>query len=62
MSIPSALRVFISYARKDGEAFATQLRQRLECEEPEIALWQDREALLSYLSGNKHQWPAYERI
>jgi len=35
-------RVFISYARKDGEEFATQLRKRLETQEPEITLWQDR--------------------
>ncbi|HEY7493681.1 MAG TPA: TIR domain-containing protein [Candidatus Tectomicrobia bacterium] len=35
-------RVFISYARQDGEAFATALRRRLEKEEPEITLWQDR--------------------
>jgi WD40 repeat protein len=34
--------VFISYARKDGEAFATKLRNRLETEHPEITLWQDR--------------------
>jgi hypothetical protein len=34
-------RVFISYSRKDGEAFATDLRQRLEREHPEIPLWQD---------------------
>jgi len=37
-----APRVFLSYARKDGEAFATRLRQRLERDEPEITLWQDR--------------------
>ena len=35
-------RVFISYARQDGEAFATALRRRFEKEEPEITLWQDR--------------------
>ena len=35
-------RVFISYARQDGEAFATALRRRLEKEESEITLWQDR--------------------
>jgi hypothetical protein len=35
-------RVFISYARKDGEEFATNLRTRLQKEEPEITLWQDR--------------------
>jgi hypothetical protein len=33
---------FISYARQDGEEFATTLRQRLEREEHEITLWQDR--------------------
>ena len=35
-------RVFISYARADGEVIARQLRERLEHEEPEITLWQDR--------------------
>ena len=35
-------RVFISYARQDGEQFATVLRDRIEREEPEITLWQDR--------------------
>ncbi len=34
--------LFISYARSDGEQFATTLRQRLERDEPEITLWQDR--------------------
>jgi len=38
----TAPRAFISYARKDGEAFATALRARLESEQPEITLWQDR--------------------
>ena len=33
---------FISYAREDGEAFATNLRERIEKEQPEISLWQDR--------------------
>jgi len=33
-------RVFISYARTDGEKFAAQLRNRLEAEH--IPLWQDR--------------------
>ena len=33
-------RVFISYARSDGEPLATELRQRLEAEH--IPLWQDR--------------------
>jgi len=38
-------RVFISYAREDGEEFATALRQRLNREHPEISLWQDRARL-----------------
>lgn len=33
-------RVFISYARSDGENFATQLRKKLEAKS--IPLWQDR--------------------
>lgn len=35
-------RLFISYARRDGEDFATRLRKRLEAEQPEITIWQDR--------------------
>jgi WD40 repeat protein len=35
-------RVFISYARTDGEYFTSTLRDRLTKEEPEITLWQDR--------------------
>jgi hypothetical protein len=35
-------RVFISYAREDGEAFAANLRKQLESQESEITLWQDR--------------------
>jgi TIR domain len=42
MVLTNPPRVFLSYARRDGEAFATALRQRLEHEQPEIALWQDR--------------------
>jgi hypothetical protein len=43
-------RVFLSYARSDGESFATQLRQRLEAEH--IPLWQDRIGL----EGGKDWW------
>ena len=35
--------VFISYARSDGEPFATALRQRLE--QAGLPLWQDRVAM-----------------
>ena len=38
-------RAFISYTRKDGEAFATALRRRLRAMDPEITLWQDRAEL-----------------
>src|SRR5438876_8792671 len=45
-----APRVFISYARSDGEPFATQLRQRLEAEQ--IPLWQDRVGM----EGGRDWW------
>lgn len=38
-------RVFLSYARDDGEEFALMLRERIEHEQPEITLWQDRTKL-----------------
>jgi hypothetical protein len=43
-------RVFLSYARADGEPFATQLRQRLEAEH--IPLWQDRVSM----EGGRDWW------
>jgi len=49
-------RVFVSYARQDGEAFATALRRRLEKEEPEITLWQDR----AELEGGVGWWKQIE--
>jgi len=42
--------VFISYARSDGEAFATLLRQRLQTEN--IPLWQDRVGM----EGGRDWW------
>jgi hypothetical protein len=36
---------FISYARRDGEVFATALKQRLQEEQPEITLWMDRDEM-----------------
>jgi len=45
-----APRVFLSYARSDGEQFATELRQRLESEH--IPLWQDHIGL----EGGKDWW------
>src|SRR6266700_967369 len=46
----TAPRVFLSYARDDGEPFATELRQRLEAEH--IPLWQDRVGL----EGGRDWW------
>ena len=45
-----APRVFLSYARSDGEQFAADLRHRLEAER--IPLWQDRIGL----EGGKDWW------
>jgi NB-ARC domain/TIR domain/WD domain, G-beta repeat len=45
-----APRVFISYARSDGERFAAQLRKRLEAER--IPLWQDRVGM----EGGRDWW------
>ncbi len=57
MAIPSSRRAaFISYARTDGEAFATSLRERLETEEPEIPLWQDR----AQMEGGVGWWKQIE--
>jgi TIR domain len=36
---------FISYARKDGEAFANALRKRLQSEAPDLRIWQDRRGI-----------------
>jgi WD40 repeat protein len=49
-------RIFLSYARKDGEKLATQLRTRLETEEPEITLWQDR----AQMEGGVGWWKQIE--
>jgi len=49
-NIGVAPRVFLSYARSDGEQFATQLRQRLEAEH--IPLWQDRVGM----EGGRDWW------
>src|SRR5712691_9943919 len=45
-----APRVFISYARSDGEHFAAQLRQRLHAKH--IPLWQDRVGM----EGGRDWW------
>jgi hypothetical protein len=54
--MPSLPRVFLSYARTDGEAFATAPRHRLKQAEPEITLWQDR----AELEGGRGWWTQIE--
>ena len=46
----SAPRVFVSYARSDGEVLARRLRQRLEA--AQVPLWQDHESL----EGGRDWW------
>ncbi len=55
-------RVFLSYARSDGETFATSLRKRLEEEEPEITLWQDRTQLEGGVGWEKQIKEALESV
>ena len=62
MSLNSKPRVFISYARKDGEAFASKLRLRLETEEPEITLWQDRANLEGGVGWRKQITDALDEV
>jgi hypothetical protein len=50
--MPIKKRIFISYARRDGEAFANALRSRIEAEKPEITVWQDR----SQMEGGVGWW------
>jgi NB-ARC domain/TIR domain len=42
---PDRPRVFLSYARGDGEGFARDIRDRLERDAPGLKLWRDREAM-----------------
>src|SRR5437762_1658357 len=41
---------FISYRRRDGEAYAKRLRLRLQNEAPEVCLWRDREDMVGGIS------------
>jgi len=51
-------RVFLSYARKDGEEFSANLRKRLQEKEPEITLWQDR----AQMEGGVGWWKQIEEV
>ena len=54
MTKPAAARIFISYSRKDGAAFAAQLRRDLEAKG--FAIWQD----LVALEGGRDWWSQIE--
>jgi TIR domain len=54
--------LFISYARQDGEEFATNLRKRLEEEEPEITLWQDRAEMEGGVGWRKQIEEALDQV
>lgn len=48
----TAPRIFISYARADGEEFADKLCKRLEDEKPPLSFWRDRYEI----EGGKDWW------
>jgi len=47
-----SIRVFISYARRDGESFADQLIERLHNDVPDIEILKDR----NFMEGGKDYW------
>lgn len=54
--------VFISYARKDGEAFANELRERLKKDAPDIPVWQDRQEIEGGVGWWRQIEEALERV
>ncbi|MFZ1104159.1 MAG: toll/interleukin-1 receptor domain-containing protein [Hyphomicrobiaceae bacterium] len=54
MTKPAAARIFISYSRKDGAAFAARLRRNLEAKG--FGIWQD----LIALEGGRDWWSQIE--
>ncbi len=53
MPEPERRAIFISYAREDGERFASSLRERLEKEAPDAGtIWQDR----ARMEGGRPWW------
>ena len=50
-------RVFLSYAREDGESFTVQLKDALQREAPDLGpIWLDR----SQMQGGQSWWPQIE--
>lgn len=54
--------VFISYARSDGEAFATALSKRLTTEAPGLRVWQDRPEIEGGVGWWRQIEEALERV
>ena len=54
--------IFISYARKDGEAFANALRERLQKDAPDIRVWQDRREIEGGIGWWRQIEEALERV
>ena len=54
--MPTKSGLFISYARRDGEAYASALRARLAQAAPDLAVWQDR----SDIDGGVGWWRQIE--
>ena len=55
-------RIFISYAHSDGGTFATSLRERIEREQPEITLWQDRAQMQGGIGWWKQITEALDKV
>ena len=55
-------RVFLSYARSDGEAFANALRQRLNQDLPSLPVWQDRPEIEGGVGWWRQIETALERV
>jgi WD40 repeat protein len=61
-TIDAPPRAFLSYARSDGEAFASSLRARLEREQPQITLWHDRARMEGGVGWWKQITEAIEQV
>jgi TIR domain len=55
-------RVFLSYARKDGEEYARDLRIKLQTKHPEINLWQDRAEMEGGVGWWKQIEEAFDQV
>lgn len=53
---------FVSYARSDGEVYATALRTRLAAEAPDIRVWQDRPEIEGGIGWWRQIEEALERV